>query len=231
MNIIVIVILFLIAFNFLLKQTFWNRTAVSIITVLSALFVGFIVPVAIEQSRNQIESWLANPSLMLDTSVILMIEIALQFAFCFLTVEINTEPLTIKKSKRITQTILYWFPGFLFLTVLFSALVFILYAFPGISFEVIAWSFAATLLILIPLGRWLIKFLLPEKELRLELFFLTNIILAILGIIATVNGRTAVEGVATINWLALLACISLLLILGAIGYFCSLKKHKKKSQN
>ena len=32
------------------------------------------------------------------------------------------------------------------------------------------------------------------RDLRLELFFLTNALVAILGIVATVNGRTAVEG-------------------------------------
>ena len=36
---------------------------------------------------------------------------------------------------------------------------------------------------------------MPEKELRLELLFLTNALTAILGIIATVNGRTAVTGI------------------------------------
>jgi hypothetical protein len=36
---------------------------------------------------------------------------------------------------------------------------------------------------------WGVRWLVPEKELRLEVFFLSNALIAILGIIATVNGR------------------------------------------
>lgn len=58
---------------------------------------------------------------------------------------------------------------------------------------------------------------LPEKELRLELLFLTNALTAILGIIATVNGRTAVTGVSEVDWGALTGLIIMLAGGGLIG--------------
>ena len=76
--------------------------------------------------------------------------------------------------------------------------------------------FGLFVFVVIPLGRWLIRWLLPEEDLRLELFFLTNALVAILGIIATVNGRTAVEGVGVVDWSALTGCVVLFLV-GAIA--------------
>lgn len=59
---------------------------------------------------------------------------------------------------------------------------------------------AVGVLILISVGTLFLRYLLPEKELRLELLFLTNALTAILGIIATVNGRTAVTGISEVDW-------------------------------
>ena len=72
-------------------------------------------------------------------------------------------------------------------------------------------------LILISAGTLFLRYLLPEKELRLELLFLTNALTAILGIIATVNGRTAVTGVSEVDWGALTGLIIMLAGGGLIG--------------
>jgi len=73
------------------------------------------------------------------------------------------------------------------------------------------------ILIAIPSGRYLLLYLLPEKELRLELFFLTNALVAILGIVATVNGRTSAAGVSEIDWQALAGVLVITLAGGIIG--------------
>ena len=112
---------------------------------------------------------------------------------------------------------LRWFPGLLIFPVLFSGLIYLIFAFPGISFQTIAWSYAGFILIAIPSGRYLLLYLLPEKELRLELFFLTNALVAILGIVATVNGRTSATGVSEIDWQALAGVLVITLAGGIIG--------------
>ena len=78
-------------------------------------------------------------------------------------------------------------------------------------------SYAGFILIAIPSGRYLLLYLLPEKELRLELFFLTNALVAILGIVATVNGRTSAAGVSEIDWQALAGVLVITLAGGIIG--------------
>lgn len=205
----------LTAFNFLLKQTFWKITAVCIIAAICALFAGLMWPYAIEQSKTQIANWLANQPLMLDTAVLLSVEVCIQMAYAMLAVHVaNDYP--VKKRTIVMYRFLRWFPGVLIFPVLFSGLVYLIFAFPGTSFQTIAWSYAAFILIAVPTGRYLLLYLLPEKDLRLELFFLTNALVAILGIVATVNGRTSAAGVSEIDWKAL-AGVLVIAIAGGIA--------------
>ena len=202
MDTVVLISMLLTAFNFLLKQTFWKFTAVAAIAIVCTLFTGLMWPYAIEQSRSQIADWLGNTSLMLDTSVILTIEVSLQMAYALLAVHVASA-YPVKRRTLLAYRFLRWFPGILIFPVLFSGLVYLIFSFPGISFTTVAWSYATFVLVALPAGRRLLLYLLPEKELRLELFFLTNALVAILGIVATVNGRTSVAGVNNVNWEAL----------------------------
>lgn len=224
METVVVVLMILVCFNFMLKQTYRKLWSVAAISVVAALFVGLIWPYAIEQSKTQIADWLANPSLMLDTSVVLSIEVVLQMAFCMLAAHVLTTG-PIRRRTLWAYRALRWFPGILIFPVLFSVLVWLIFSFPGVSFPLIAWSMAAGVLVLIPLGSFFLRWLLPEKELRLELLFLANALIAILGIIATVNGRTAVAGVSEVDWTALGGLLGLLLLGGGIGF---LRRKMKK---
>lgn len=223
METVVVVLMILICFNFMLKQTYRKQWSVATIAVVCALFVGLVRPYAIEQSKTQIADWLANPALMLDTSVILSLEVVLQMAFCMLAAHVLTTG-PIKKRTLWAYRALRWFPGILIFPVLFSGLVYLIFSFPGVSFSLIAWSMAGGVLVLIPAGTLFLRWLLPEKELRLELLFLTNALTAILGIIATVNGRTAVAGISEVDWSALGGLIGLLILGGLIGLIIRKRK-------
>ena len=230
MEILVLVLMILVCFNYLLKQTNRKPYFVVLSSVVCALFMGFMWRFAIEQSKSQISEWITNTKLMLDVSVILTLEVAIQIAFCILAADIQTskkvKPLTIRIYK-----VLRWFPGILIFPVLFSILVNVIFSMPEISFKAIAWSMAVAVLIIIPLGAWVIKWLIPEKEIRLEILFYTNALIAILGIISTVNGQTAVAGVSEIEWSVLLGLIFLVLLsvpLGVITYRIRINKIIKK---
>ena len=201
MDTVVLVLMLLIAFNFLLKQTFWKTVAVGIIATVAALFAGLMWPYAIEQSKKQIADWL---------------EVSLQMAYAMLAVHVASA-YPVKPRTLLTYRFLRWFPGLLIFPVRVSGLVYLIFAFPGTPFTTVAWMYAACVLIAIPVGRWLLLYLLPEKELRLELFFLTNALVAILGIVATVNGRTSVAGVSEVNWGALAGVGGITIIGSAIG--------------
>ena len=61
METVVFVLMILVCFNFMLKQTYRKLRSVLVISVICALFVGLMWPYAIEQSKTQIADWLANP--------------------------------------------------------------------------------------------------------------------------------------------------------------------------
>lgn len=226
MEAVVSVLMIVVCFNFMLKQTYRKLRSVVVISVVAALFVGLMWPYAIEQSKTQIADWLADTQLMLDVSVILTIEVALQMSFCMLAVHVMTAG-RLRRRTIWVYRLLRWFPGVLIFPVLFHALVSLIFAMPGVSFPLIAWCLAAAVLVLIPAGAWAIHWLLPEKELRLEILFLTNALTAILGIIATVNGRTAVAGISNIDWSAL-AALAVLVALGGTGGLIAYKYKRKR---
>ena len=227
METVVFVLMILVCFNFMLKQTYRKLRSVLVISVICALFVGLMWPYAIEQSKTQIADWLANPALILDTSVVLSVEVVLQMTFCMLAAHIQSAG-PVKKRVLWAYKALRWFPGILVFPVLFCGLVALIFSFPGVSFSLIAWSMAAAVFVLIPAGSFLLRWLLPEKELRLELLFLANALIAILGIIATVNGRTAVKGIDEVDW-GTLAGLTILLVAGALVGMI-LRKVKLKRQ-
>lgn len=229
METVVLVMMIVVCFNYLVKQTFRKAYFVAVSAVVCALFVGLAWPWAIEQSKNQIADWLADSALMLDLAVLLTLEVALQMTFCVVAAHIHTAG-RVKPSVVRLYRLLRWFPGLLVFPVLFSLLVAAIFALPGVSFLLTAWSLATIVAIVIPLGRWALKLLLPEREIRLELLFLANALIAILGIIATVNGRTAVSGVTTVDWMALGGVTTFVAAGGLLGMAVFRLKQKRMNK-
>jgi len=188
MEAILLIMIFLVCFNFVLKQTYRKPWFVLTGAVVCALFLVVAWPWAIEQSKSQLHDWLNNPKLMLDTAVILSIEVIIQMAYCILAVHLAYTG----KVRRLTvwlYRLLRWFPGLLIFPVLFYIETQCMFLFTGANFQMVAYGLAACVALIIPAASWGFRWLIPEKELRLEVFFLSNALIAILGIIATVNGR------------------------------------------
>lgn len=229
METVVAVIMMLVCFNYILKQTYRKPAGVAVSTAACTLFTGLMWPIAVEQSMTQITDWLADSALMLDIAVVLTVEVALNIAFCLLAVHIGNSGQLKPRTVRLYR-LLRWFPGILIYPVLFSLLASAVFALPGVSFPLVSWGLAAIVAIVIPSGTFALKRLLPEKDIRLEVHFLLNAFIAVLGIVATVNGRTAVEGISEVNWGALAGVSALVaggIFLGSLFYNIKLKKSTK----
>lgn len=231
------ILMLLVSFNFILKETFSSKIAVLIKAGIAAVFTAFIWHYAIEQTTSQIDGWLSNPKLMLDTAVLLSLEIIMQIAFCLMSVSVLTSTdIKINRNRKgylfkIRKGIyefLRLFPGVLIFFVLYSLLVTLIFSLPGVDFKIIAYTMAAFIFILIPIGVYGLKWLLPENEIRLELLFMGNIIVAILGIIGTVNGTTSSQGVDEVDWLATILTIGSFIGGALIGTFIYFIKRKFK---
>lgn len=204
----VLIIMGAVGFSFVLKLTFHRLRGVIALTLLSAASILLSYGEAASQSKTQIADWLANPPLMLDTSVWLTVDVAFQICFCILCAARLYGPLP-RKSYIALQCCL-WVPGLLIFPVLFAMLTQLIFALPGTGFAVIAFATAGAIIVVLPLLVYLFKWLLPESEIRLELMFLVNMLVSVLGIIATVNGRTAAAGTNNVEWSALGAVFALL---------------------
>ncbi len=218
----------LVCFSFVLKQTFHGVKEIMIISVLVAFFVGMTWPLAIEQSKTQIAAWIADQKLMLDMAVLLSIDVALTMLFCVHHVDLKTSE-HVSRRKWVFFIFLKYFPGLLVFPVLFSVLVMTIFLLPGVSFQVVAWVLAVVLLVLTPVFTYGLRWLLPERPIRLELLFLVEVLLGLMGIIGTVNGRTAVAGFNSFDALSLLGVIAIVIVGMAIGwaiYNYQIKKYR-----
>lgn len=219
METVVVIIMLLVGLSFLLRLTSLPFAIQIAMAILLALVPILGYDLASEQSKTQIADWLNSPALMLDVSVWLTVDVALQVATCFLSA--NTR----------AGRVLKYFPGSLIFPAVFSLLTYLLFLLPGVEFSMLGYGFGVVLVSAIPLLAWLIKYLLPENELRLELIFLINIIVAALGVVATVNGTTKAVGTNELNLVALGAFAAILLsglVVGMIVFKILNKRQIKK---
>lgn len=224
MEIVIGIIMLLVGFSVLLKLTYlplWGRVLIS---VAFALFVGLSWNFAANQSKTQISAWIQNPELMLDMAVILTMDVFLQITFCVTSSGIIVGE-KLSKCNAIIHAFCKWIPGILIFPVLLSVLVEVIFYFPGTDFTTVAWSLAAAIFIGTVAFPYLIKAILPEKDLRLELIFMVNALIALLGVVATVNGRTAVAGVNSVEPKTLVSVLILFVTGAMIGYL--LYKHRQ----
>ncbi len=195
--------------TFVLKLSLASSHTLRITLATTALFMGLSWPWAAEQSKTQIAAWLADPALMRDTAVLLSFDVVLLFLFCrhkarALTATPSLPPSRHPHLHRWSVCLLNAYPTLLIFPVLFALLVRVLFALPGVNFSLAAWGVAAGSTLALMLTVWGVRALLPETELRLELLFLALLLIALLGIVGTVHGGTAVEATSNTDLHALL---------------------------
>ena len=225
METVIILIMFMVGLSFVLKLTFMRPWQMLAEVVVLALVTISTTDLAISQSKIQISEWLQTPDLMLDLAVILTLDVALQIAFCLCMI---SEPSNLK--NRIIKNILLFIPGLLIFPVSFYLLVQIIFSNAGMDFNHISYCLGVAITVMIPLLVYGARYLLPEDSERLEVIFYINCIIALLGIIATVNGRTATTGVNEVNINSLLAIIGIIVI-GSILGFLLFRKNQNKHNN
>lgn len=218
METVILVLMLVVVFMTWLKLTFLKVWQIVAIAIFCSLFIGFSWPYAIQQSRNEIGEWLGNQALMLDTSVILTVEVLWQMAYCMLSGKLLYGEVVSRRTIWIYR-ILRFFPGLLIFPVLFYLQIQVMYLISGVDFAIISWGLALFVFVTIIVGFYFLRLLLPQKGLRLEVLFLSSSLVLILGIVTTVNGTTNFKGAEPIEWDALLTFITLAFVCAGVGYF------------
>ncbi len=224
MEIIIQVLILFILINTILKLSFWKWWQAVIFGAICAIFVIWAQQYAIVQSKTQLHDYLSNRQALQDMAVLITVESAICFAFCFAALMTM-----FGKKKKYWVRLLYWYPSLLLFPVLFYILTQAIFSLSGANFSTIAYTIAGITLAVIPLASYGIQLLLPEKELRLEVHFLVSLFVAILGLLTTVNGNVTYTAVKEpLNIRAILYSIGLFVVLFAIGYIWNKYKWKFK---
>jgi hypothetical protein len=182
--IIQILILFILTGN-LLKLGFWKISQAVIFYFACAVFVVITLPLAILQSKTQLSDFLGNAVVMQNFSVLITIESTIGFAFCFVELGEAYE----RKKRKWWKLLFRLYPGLLLFPILFYLQTQLIFALPGINFTVLSYMLATIVFLALPLLTYLLKRFCSENELRLEIYFLVNLFICIIGLITTVNGN------------------------------------------
>lgn len=229
MEIIIQVLALFIFINCIFKLSFWKTWQAAIFGVICAAFIVWSCKFAILQSKTQINDYLSNLQILQNMAVLITIESSLCFAFCFALLQ------NIFDKKKWTR-FLYWYPSLLIFPVLFYVLTQSIFNMPGTDFTTISYIEALLVLILIPGLSAAVKYLFPEKEFRLEVYFVISLFVCIIGLITTVNGNvTYAVAEKPLNIKAIGLSFLLFAIAFLIGYKWNsikwvLKQRKNKNQ-
>ena len=163
MELIIHILMLFIVINCSFKLSFWKLWQTVIYSLIAGLFVAGTWQYAILQSKTQIADYLQNTEALQNMAIIITLESALCFGYCVAFLR----GLYGKKNLWWAE-LLRWYPSLLLFPVLFYYLTEAIFRLPGVDFSVTAWSLAGIVVIAIPLLSRLMKYLVPEDDLRLE---------------------------------------------------------------
>lgn len=233
MELIIHILMLFITVNCIFKLSFWKLWQVGVYSLVTGIFVAGTWQYAILQSKTQIADYLENTVALQDMAIIITLESAVCFAYCvaFLRGMYG-------KKNRWWVEILKWYPSLLLFPVLFYCLTEAIFTLVGTSFETTAYSLAAFVVVALPLLSRGVKYLVPEQELRLEIYFLISLFVCILGLLTTVNGKTTYAATEeSFNGQALALSAGLFAATFLLGFFWNkvkwplLQRRKSKKEN
>lgn len=214
MELIIQISMLFIFINCILKLSFWKFWQTAIFSFICAVFIIWSYQYAILQSKAQINDYLQNTKILQDAAVLVTLESAICFAFCFAALR----DMFGKTVKRWVQP-LYRYPSLLIFPVLFYILTQTIFYMSGTDFATIAYTLAGIVFVALPLLSYGIRYLIPEKDLRLEVHFLVSLFVCILGLLTTVNGNVTYAATEEpINFKALGLSLALFVITFLIGF-------------
>ena len=161
---IILILMLFIAINCAFKLSLWKWWQTGIYGLITAVFTILAYPYAILQSKTQIADYLQNTEALQNMAVIITLESAVCFGFCVTYLR----GLYGRKNPW-WAVLLWWYPSMLFFPVVFYCLTESIFTFVGIPFTTTAYIVAAATLVAVPGMAQLVKYLVPEKDLRLEI--------------------------------------------------------------
>lgn len=165
----------------LFQMSHWSWTVRVIAALTLALFAYLLYPWVIEQSKDQLNVWMSNPIIMQNLAVIQVIE-----AILFIIIDLG---LTKQFFGRPAKKYYLWasfFPGIMLLAGVLYIQMICFYTFSSLDFDTLGMIFSISLggifLILPAIIRWVV----PEDYLRMELRYILSFGQLLGGVVITV---------------------------------------------
>lgn len=226
MDYLFLALLLFILLNVVLKFSFQKWWEALVYAVFLGLFLWLTWEPAANQSKTQWLTWLHTSEVLQDVSVLVTLETLIIFGFAFVRLQ---SFLGIKMKAWIRKP-LYYYPPLLAFPALFYLLTQLFFNLTGVDFAKITYWTIVVVVIFVPLLAWGLKKLLPEDDLRLEILFITNLFVCLIGLIATASAETVYtpQRGQKVEWgsVAIAAIIFLLLLMS--GYLISRYRKRKK---
>lgn len=227
MELFIQILILFVTINTMLKLSFMKKWQIFVAAMVMGIFILFVYPFAVEQSKTALKNHVENPIILSDVSVLVTLESVFCISFCFMGFNSKTN-----SSKKLWNILLKIYPGLLIFPALFYLLTQTVFYFSGTDFFLIAVIFSVSVfvsIIAISIG---IKYLIPEKEIRLETHLIVSLLVAVLGLIATNQGKiTQVVHAENIDFYALGKTFILFLSLFLMGFAFNRFKWKMVKNN
>lgn len=223
-----IVILFALAWlSFLLQISLSKQKRVALaFALLIAIGLYLSYPYAIEQSYAKFREILLNAKWLSNIVVFQIIESLAGIFFSVFLIRMFYN----EKVQKVFRFFIY-FPGFVIIPTVFYTQSFLFLNITGFDFKILAIGIAIIIPLLLIALRFLIRYLVPEYDLRLELKFIVHIIQLILAVFVSVklfSLPTTQQKTQEFSIYQPLALLMLLLIFGTIGMINYNRKLTKK---
>ena len=173
----------LIILSLLLKLSFTSKWEIIGMAVAFAVWIGMLTPWLTEQSKPEMMAMLEQRANLMNLSLGLIVEALLMMAYCLSCFPSKNA----SRGMQWGRQFLHFYPGLMFGVVQAYVVGMLLFAWTGIDFTTLQIGAAAVSFVLVSLGAWGIRILLPEKALRWELLFILNVFIIVLSVVAGGN--------------------------------------------
>ncbi len=218
-----IIILFILAFFSLIIQLslIENKLAAIVFFALSSIMLYIFYPYAIEQSYSKFKLLIENKHTVSNFMVLQIVECLLGLMFSIFLIRMFYK-------ERVHRFFKYfsYFPGFIIFPAFFYTESAMFLNISGMNFQLLAILTAIALPAIVIGMKIMIKLLIPEYDLRLELKFILHILQLTTAIIISINlfKLPTANLVSEFHISQLLIFVALILAFGTIGF---VRYHRK----
>lgn len=227
MEIIIYALIVFILLASVFKLSLWGWAPRVVFSAVVAAFVLWSKQFAVLQSKTQIADYLQNTEALQNMAVVVTLDSVFFFAYVFCHFQDTFE----SSRRRWWHRVLQWYPGLLVFPVVFYLFTQTLFVMVGVDFGTSATVFALLALVGLPLLAEGAKWLLPEKDGRMEMLLLLTCFICVLGLLSTESGKMVYKvQESPVDWRMIAASVGIFALLFGLGMVLDRVKFRLKKK-